>query len=169
MISPDFIRTMTTYNRWQNNSLYRAAGQLSDQARRQDRGSFFGSIHKTLAHIVWADQVWLSRFGACQAPSGGIASSTTELDDWTALQSAREDMDQTFGDWASGLTADATTGQLEWYSGAAGKTMSLPKWLLIQHMFNHQTHHRGQVHAMLTAAGAAPDDTDLFLMPDQVI
>ncbi len=158
---------MAAYNRWQNTSLYKAASGLSEADRRLDRAAFFNSIHKTLAHLVWADRIWLSRFGACDAPAGGIATSTEWLDDWAELKAARQETDQTLIDWTRTLTDTDIEGVLEWYSGAAGKQVSRPRWLLIQHMFNHQTHHRGQVHAMLTAAGARPDDTDLFLMPDQ--
>ncbi|MBT4428135.1 MAG: damage-inducible protein DinB, partial [Rhodospirillaceae bacterium] len=62
MISPDYVRTMATYNRWQNGSLYDAANTLSDDERKQARGAFFGSIHATLNHILWGDQIWMSRF-----------------------------------------------------------------------------------------------------------
>ena len=57
-------------------------------------------------------------------------------------------------------------GDLSWFSGALQADVSKPMWMLVSHFFNHQTHHRGQVHAMLTSAGAKPDDTDLFIMPD---
>ena len=51
-----------------------------------------------------------------------------------------------------------------WFSGAANREMRAPKGLLVAHFFNHQTHHRGQAHAMLTAAGQETGDTDLFLL-----
>ena len=165
MISPDLVQTMAAYNRWQNTSLYSAADGLDETARRLDRGAFFGSVHETLAHILWADQLWLSRFGGCDKPSGGIKQSTARYPDWTSLKSARDIADQHFTDWTDRLSQSDLAGDLSWFSGAANQTVSRPRWLLIQHMFNHQTHHRGQVHAMLTQAGARPDDTDLFLMP----
>ena len=62
MIGPAYVRTMARYNRWQNASLYAAADTLSDEARRQDRGAFFRSIHATLNHLQWADTMWMSRF-----------------------------------------------------------------------------------------------------------
>ena len=68
-------------------------------------------------------------------------------------------------DWAHGLDDVALAGDLTWYSGAAGREVSRPMAMLVTHFFNHGTHHRGQVHAMLTAAGMRTDDTDLFMMP----
>ena len=74
-------------------------------------------------------------------------------------------MDKAITAWADQVSADWLASDLSWYSGAAGRDMVSPVWFCVTHFFNHQTHHRGQVHAMLTAAGAKPDDTDLFLMP----
>ena len=64
-------------------------------------------------------------------------------------------------DWADAVTGADLAGQMVWYSAAVGQEMSRPQALCAMHMFNHQTHHRGQVHAMLTAAGAMPGPTDL--------
>ena len=69
--------------------------------------------------------------------------------------------------WATDLTQEDLAGTLTWYSGAAGRDETRPLAMLITHFLNHQTHHRGQVHCLLTAAGARPDDTDLFLMPEE--
>ena len=57
-------------------------------------------------------------------------------------------------------------GDLTWFSGAANREITKPRWQLLMHFFNHQTHHRGQVHAMLTQAGGKPHATDLFVMPE---
>lgn len=165
MFTPAFAQLMAQYTQWQNNSLYTAAGTINDEARRLDRGAFFNSIHETLAHIVWADQIWLSRFEGCDAPEGGINESASRFESWDDLTAARLDMDQLILAWADKLTPDALTGDMTWFSGAAGKEITRPRWLLIQQMFNHGTHHRGQVHTMLTAAGAKPEDTDVPFMP----
>jgi len=166
MISSDLVRLMAAYNHWQNTSLYDAASSLTDAERKQDCGAFFGSIHATLAHIVWADQIWLSRFGGCDAPEGGIASSVSRFEDWPDLVSIRQIVDTQISDWATGLTDADLAGDFAWFSGAKQADTTRPVWILVQHMFNHQTHHRGQVHAMLTRTGARPDDTDLFMMPE---
>ena len=68
-------------------------------------------------------------------------------------------------DWAERLDSATLAGELTWYSGAMKAQLHQPKWLLVTHMFNHQTHHRGQVHCMLTQAGGKPSDTDLPFMP----
>ncbi|WP_084395710.1 DinB family protein [Henriciella aquimarina] len=167
MIGVEHPRLMARYNRWQNTSLYEAADTLSDAGRRKDRGGFFRSIHETLSHILWADQIWLSRFGACEAPDVGIADSPAFHADWTGMKAARQAMDETVLTWADSLDETTLASDLTWFSGAAQAEVSKPVWLLVTHIFNHQTHHRGQVHAMLTAAGAKPDDTDIFLMKDE--
>ncbi|MBN9352839.1 MAG: damage-inducible protein DinB, partial [Hyphomicrobium denitrificans] len=64
MISAAYVQTMARYNAWQNRNVYDAAEKLTDAQRRENRGAFFGSIHATLNHLLWADQIWLSRFGA---------------------------------------------------------------------------------------------------------
>lgn len=165
MISTAHVALMATYNQWQNNSLYTAADGLSEADRRADRGAVFQSIHATLSHILWADDLWLSRFTDHPAPYVGIPESTHRHDDWEKLKIARTEMDQTLMRWANGLAPEDVQGDLTWYSGAMDGMLTRPKWLLFTHLFNHATHHRGQVHAMLTAAGAKPEDTDIPFMP----
>lgn len=167
MITPHYARQMAVYNRWQNNSLYTAAGTLSDADRQQPRGAFFGSIHATLNHILWGDQIWLSRFSDnIEKPTAAnIPTSVAQYPDWDELCRAREEFDQVIIDWAQNIDPDWLAGELTYYSGAAGREMSKPVGLLVAHVFNHQTHHRGQVHCMLTQAGAKPDDTDLPFGP----
>ena len=165
MITTKYIKTMAQYNLWQNNSLYQAADTLSANERLKDRGAFFGSIHGTLSHLLWGDQIWLSRFAGTPKPAvASIPESNSMVADWDELSAQRKTMDQRILDWANGLADADVTGDLTWFSGAVGREVSKPKGMLITHMFNHQTHHRGQVHAMLTQAGARPDDTDLFIL-----
>ncbi len=166
MIGPDHVRTMARYNAWQNENLYGAADTLDDAARRAERGAFFGSIEATLNHLLWGDRIWMSRFAGMPKPPGGIADSRTLTPDWATLRIERDRTDSQIIAWAAGLTETDLAGEHTWYSGAAGREVTKPLWLLVTHMFNHQTHHRGQVHAMLTAAGAKPGDTDLFMMPE---
>lgn len=166
MIDAGFVQLMARYNAWQNDSLVTAASTLSDAARREDRGAFFKSIHGTLNHVLWADQLWFSRLGDGPAPTvNSIGESQAAIDDWDALVGARAEMDTALLDWSARLTPDVVTGDLSWLSGAVGRTVTKPRSVLIVHMFNHGTHHRGQIHAMLTAAGAVPDDTDLPFLP----
>lgn len=165
MLTNSYPRMMARYNRWQNASLYRAAGTLDDAERRAARGSFWGSIHRTFVHLCWADQIWLSRFTDIAPPGTTLKESADFLDDWDALKAKRGELDTVLQNWVDGLAEGPIAGTLKWYSGAAGREVEAPIGVIIVHFFNHQTHHRGQLHAMLTAAGAQPDDTDLFLMP----
>ena len=166
MITPDFVRTMARYNRWQNRSLYAAADGLDEAARRLGRGAFFGSIHRTLSHLLWADAIWMSRLSDWEKPDVGIPGSADWVSDWPELVARRAQADEAILDWAAGIDDGDLTGRLRWYSGATGREVEKPRALCIVHVFNHQTHHRGQVHAMLTQAGARPGDTDLPIMTD---
>lgn len=166
MIKPAYLQRMARYNRWQNENLFGAADTLSDAARRLDRGSYFGSIHATLSHILWADKIWMSRLSDWDAPDIGISNSKNMFEIWDELKAQRTKADRQFITWADGLQQSDIDGDLQWYSGAMGQDMIRPKAICMMQVFNHQTHHRGQVHAMLTATGAKPDDTDIPFMPD---
>ncbi|HVL71595.1 MAG TPA: DinB family protein [Beijerinckiaceae bacterium] len=168
MIAVGYVRRMARYNRWQNQNLYGAADGLSDGERRRERGAFFGSIHATLNHLLWGDRTWLSRFTDVPRPAGGIPESVALHPDWDGLKAARAAFDETIVAWADRLDPAWLEGDLAWYSGAAKREMSAPKWVLVAHLFNHGTHHRGQVHCMLTQAGARPGPTDLPWMPADV-
>jgi uncharacterized damage-inducible protein DinB len=165
MIDSGYVQQLARYNRWQNQNLYGVADTLSDAERRRERGAFFGSIHGTLSHLLWADRIWMSRFAGTPRPEGGIPESVSLYGDWSELKRERAAFDSVIVDWAERLDDAAVAGDLTWFSGAIKAEVSRPKWLLLTHMFNHQTHHRGQVHCMLTQAGGKPGDTDLFIMP----
>ena len=166
MISTDHVRLMARYNHWQNSSLYREAEALGDAVRREQRGAFFSSIHGTLSHLYWGDAIWLHRFAGTPKPAGGIKDSVNLFPEWDDLSAARQALDQSINDWAVRVEPDWLTKDMCWFSGAQGREVCKPHWLLVTHFFNHQTHHRGQVHAMVTAAGGQPDDTDLAFMPE---
>lgn len=164
MIDKAWVIAMANYNTWQNESLFRCAAELDGKQRREDRGAFFKSIHATLNHILWADMAWMHRFANTPAPTVPPPQSVTMVEKFSELRKQRVAMDQTIQTWAADLDPDWLQGDLHWYSGLLKKDVSKAKWVLLTHFFNHQTHHRGQVHAMLTAAGTKPDDTDLMLM-----
>ncbi len=161
MIQPGWVRAMAAYNSEMNRRSYAAADTLDDAERRADRGAFFGSIHATLNHLVWGDRIWMSRLAGWPAPAAGIPESTALHADWTELSAVRRDLDARIEDWAAGLDQAALDGELVWFSRSAQRERRDPRWLAITHFFNHQTHHRGQVHALLTRAGARTQDTDL--------
>lgn len=164
MISPAYAQMMARYNRWQNHCLYTAAEGLMDAERRKDRGAFFRSIHATLNHILWADAMWMSRVSNAPRPTVGISDSGAFCDDWEMLKQERIALDERMIAWADGLDEAWLSADLRWRSGALNRDIVSPRWRVVAHIFNHQTHHRGQVHAMLTAAGARPEATDLIMM-----
>ena len=166
MISPSHCVTMAQYNMWQNNSLYREANTLSEDVQREDRGAFFGSIQRTLCHVLWGDHLWMSRVDNWERAPVGMSKSAEMITDWEDLKAARIDADKRIADWAGHITGDNLKGDLSWHSSVLNADVTRPVWMLITHFFNHQTHHRGQVHGMLTALGCTPDDTDLPFMPE---
>ena len=166
MVDPAFVRTMARYNAWQNESLMAAAQTLTDDARKLDRGAFFKSIHGTFNHVLWADEVWLNRLVGTEKPAVGGRDSASYFEGWDQFCARRRQRDRVILEWAESVHPDWWRGPLIWYSGAAGREMGKPRAFVIAHLFNHQTHHRGQIHAMLTAAGATPGDTDLFLVDE---
>lgn len=152
---------MAAYNSAMNRRFYAAAAGLSEAQRREDRGAFFGSLQGTLCHLAWADTIWLHRFTGSPPPPVGIAQSPSMIGDFAALRRERERLDGVIEGWAAGLTPAMLEGDLVYYSGALGREIRRPMALLAAHLFNHQTHHRGQAHALLTSFGAATGDTDL--------
>jgi uncharacterized damage-inducible protein DinB len=165
MITPDYVRLMAAYTDWQNRSIYAAAETLTDAERRSDRGAFFKSIHETLNHVLWGDQLWMHRLAGTPAPaSPDIPGSVHQYDGWTELAGARRAMDTAILDWSRRVRSDDLRGTFSWYSGAIQAEVRRPRWTLVVQLFNHGTHHRGQVHALLTAAGARPEDTDVPFM-----
>ncbi len=167
MITPAFAQTMARYNRWQNQSLYAAAARLTDTQRHENRGAFFGSVHGTLCHLLFGDGAWMWRFTndeALRPAAMSTAETATFIADWAQLQAERSTMDTRILSWAETLTPDDLAGDLTYFSVTANRQSTKPMGLLVAHMFNHQTHHRGQVHALLTGFGLATEDTDLPAM-----
>ena len=169
MITPAYVRTMAAYNAEMNRRLYDAAGRLSDAERRAPKGAFWGSIHGTLVHILWGDSQWMSRFDDWPRPAVGQKQSDHFVEDWADLRAARDNGDADISRWAARVDEAWLDADLVWFSGAAGREVTAPNRLLVTHFFNHQTHHRGQAHALLTAAGQQTGDTDLFLIIPQMI
>ena len=169
MITPAYVRTMAAYNAEMNHRLYAAAGQLDDAERRAPKGAFWGSIHGTLVHILWGDNQWMSRFDGWPRPAAPIKQSDHFIEDFAELSAARVKADADISRWADKVDDAWLNAELTWFSGAANREVTAPKRLLVAHFFNHQTHHRGQAHALLTAAGQATGDTDLFLVVPQII
>ena len=164
MISREYCVTMARYNEWMNRRLYEVCATLTPEELARDRGAFFGSIQATLDHIVYADLAFLSRFTGDppEPPPLGVALHV----DFASLRSARGALDARLLDWAASVEADWLLGGLTYTSKVDGRSRTLPRWLLATHLFNHQTHHRGQVTTLLRQAGLDMGTTDLpFMSP----
>eukprot|EP01037_Dinobryon_pediforme_P013326 gene13326-13440_t len=147
MITPEFVSVMAGYNRRMNERLYASAARLPDAVRRSDQGAFFGSIHGTLCHLLWADRMWMSRFDGWEKPTVPVRESPGLVEGFDTLWALRQEADARIEAWAGRVRAADLAGDLTWFSGAANKVMTADRGGLLVHFFNHQTHHRGQVHA----------------------
>ena len=159
------LSRLARYNRLANERLYEACAALDDEARKQDRPAFFGSIHGTLNHIMIGDRIWLARFAGQEAPSTDLDAILYE--DFAALRLARAEDDARIETFAAGLDLDWLSGTIR-YVNYRGQTCEDPNDLLVQHFFNHQTHHRGQVHDMLSQTTVSPPSLDMHrvIKPD---
>lgn len=166
MITADYCRRMAQHNAWQNTEMDKAFAQLSAAALSEDRGAFFGSILGTANHLMWGDLTWLSRFDGGAGTDVLQRDSASQCRDYADWADKRRVLDQRFLDWAAGVSDADVAGMLSWYSVSMERDFTLPKALCLMQMFNHQTHHRGQIHAMVTAAGVKGWTTDLPFMPD---
>ena len=164
IISPAFVDLMAAYNAEMNRRIYAAAQRLSDHERRLPRGAFWGSIHGTLCHLLWGDRMWMSRFDGWAKPAATVRDSANLFSDFDELHQARVEADEKISAWASRVSEPWLRDDEVWLSGAAGREMRAPRSLLVTHFYNHQTHHRGQAHALITSAGEQTGDTDLFLV-----
>lgn len=163
---------MADYNQWMNVSLYRAASQLSPLALAENRGAFFGSIIGTLNHILVGDTIWLKRFSNHPSQfksldyvrSLEIPKSLDIIlyDDFEFLLGARTKMDSAIKDFVIELGDEAVSSSLS-YSNTKGELFTKNLGHLVQHLFNHQTHHRGQISTLLNQAGVNIGVTDLLV------
>ena len=154
----EHFQMMARYNRLANERLYDCCAQLSDAERKKNRHAFFKSIHATLNHIMVGDRNWMTRF------EGGVASSA-HLDailyeDFDELRAARVREDERIERFAAALSDEFLAGEIAYVTNA-GTQRRNPTRILLAHLFNHETHHRGQVHDMLSQAGIATPVLDL--------
>lgn len=163
-IDPVLYQRMAAYNAWMTEKAYSTADQMSDAERRADRGAFFKSVHSTLNHLLFGDRAWMNHFTDNGYKVGGIGEDL--FDDYEELKSAHISTCRDIEAFAATLTPDWLDGTLEWTSKGDGKRRSRPRWLCVTHMFNHQTHHRGQLSTLFTQAGLDIGRTDLPMMPD---
>jgi uncharacterized damage-inducible protein DinB len=154
---------MTDYNLWMNERLFDLCRSIDDAERKSDKAAFFGSIHGTLNHILYGDLAFMSRFT-------GIPAVVPELgvdlyDDFDDLWQSRSSLDNRICEWSSTLTAGWLEEELTYTSKVDGITRTIPKWVLVVHMLNHQTHHRGQITTILSQMALDVGTTDIPFMP----
>lgn len=166
MVGPDYARQMARYNAWQNQWMFQAADSLTQAQRAEDLGGFWGSIERTLSHLMWGDTLWISRFDGGEGPDMGLNTSTAY--DWPHLMAQRPQLDARIAAWAWSTDDSDFLGDFSWLSGAVNREITQTKAACVMQLFNHQTHHRGQVHHMLTHFGVKTTDTDIPFMPDEV-
>lgn len=163
MFAGNYAQLMAEYNRWMNEKLYAACAPLADEERKRDRGAFFKSIHGSLNHILWGDRAWLARFNGKRYDTGPVGADLYA--DFAELRAARAAMDREILDWAAGVTPGWLQEPMTWTSRLYGFTQTQPRWVLVTQMFNHQTHHRGQIATLLSQLGVDVGVTDLPLLP----
>jgi len=152
------FQMMARYNRLANQRLYDCCAGLSDAERKKNRQAFFKSIHGTLNHIMVGDRNWMTRFEGGTAPSTGLDAIL--YDDFDELRAARGREDERIERFTSGLSEEFLDGEIA-YMNNEGRSYRDPIRMLLAHLFNHQTHHRGHVHAMLSQAGVVTPVLDL--------
>lgn len=162
-VPPDlaYVRTLARYNQWANRRLYAAAGALHEADYMRELPSYFGSLHATLNHILVGDRLWMARL------TGRTATGIAALDqilyaDLVGLRVAREAEDALIINYADELDEPTLNSTLR-YKTTKGDAKTTPLRLVMGHLFNHQTHHRGQCHGLLSALGVEePPELDLI-------
>lgn len=163
MISRAYLRELSAHNEWQNGVTFDLCEEIGEEVRREDRGMFFGSIHHTLDHVLMVDRAILTYLNSDTPPPSSYSDMIWP--DWQELMSVRKRTD-------ADLKGFAESWELEWLAGEADVrsprmpgAKSIPRWLLVVQMFNHQTHHRSQVTAELHRLGLDYGSTDIPFRP----
>jgi uncharacterized damage-inducible protein DinB len=150
-IMKDHFVMFAAYNRWANERLYEAASKLPDADYRADRGAFFGSLHATMNHLVVTDRIWMRRFTG----AGPEHTRLNEIayDDLAELTAARIAEDERIIAYVESLTEADIAATFSYRRVSDNTEITQPLGPALAHFFNHQTHHRGQAHALLTILG----------------
>lgn len=162
-MTPALAQELAQYNKWMNQKLYQAAQSLTDTERKQDRGAFFKSVHGTFNHLLLADKIWLGRMMGAPFEVKGLDQELHG--DFDALQRDRELTDDAIIEYVGHLNEKALAGSLRYTSIVNPEPRECELWFALAHFFNHQTHHRGQVTALLSQLGVDVGVTDMVFMP----
>ncbi|MFG1477097.1 DinB family protein [Xanthobacter sp. V4C-4] len=161
--APRAYGQLAAYNAWANTRLYDAAAALGPELCARPMGAFFGSVIATLNHLVVTDRIWLARLEASDAPQPPL--DTILETDLARLRALRVAEDERLSAWVAGLDPARLAAEVR-YANSSGAVFSQSRASALDHLFNHQTHHRGQAHALLTQLGgrAAAPSLDLIVM-----
>ncbi len=148
------------YNAWANQRVYEATAGLSKDEFTRDVGAFFKSMRGTLNHLLATDRIWLKRFtGEGDAPA---SLDATLYIDFAKLRVAREAEDRRLVDWIGSQSEKQLAGRFTYMTVTDMRTVSQRLAPALSHLFNHQTHHRGQAHTILTVLGREAPPLDLI-------
>lgn len=162
----EHYRTFAGYNAWANHRLYAAAAQLSDVDYRADRGAFFKSMQGTLNHLLATDRIWMKRFtGEGDAPERLDAILHEDFD---SLRAAREAEDRRIVGWIQSLDDARLAGVIRYRRVSTPEEFVQELMPALDHWFNHQTHHRGQAHVILTGLGKPAPELDMLYYQREV-
>jgi len=151
---------LAAYNAWANERLYAAAAALAEEDYRADHGAFFGSVHGTLNHLLVGDRVWMHRFTG-EGPNPTALDAILH-DDFLALRSARKAEDARIVAYVSSLAPSELDRTVRYRTISAPAEIEQRLDFALLHVFNHQTHHRGQVHCLLTRITDEAPSLDLI-------
>ena len=163
-IARPYLVSMAAYNGWINGKIYDAAERLPADEIARDRGAFFKSVLGTLNHLLYADLVWIGRFKEGRARLGD-PSILLLHEDMAALRRAREALDHEIKGWAAAVDEAWLASPFTFTTLKGDAEFTLPGWILVMQMFNHQIHHRGQITTLLSQAGEDVGVTDILGMP----
>ncbi len=156
----DHYAMFAGYNAWANRRLYDAAAALSDDQCREYRGAFFKSMHGTLNHLLATDRIWMQRFtGEGDAPD---RLDAILFDDFADLRAAREAEDARVLRYIDGLDDERLAGVIRYRRVSTPEPQVQALAPALAHWFNHQTHHRGQAHMILTGLTGHASELDLL-------
>jgi uncharacterized damage-inducible protein DinB len=164
MTPNNYFELLARYNQWMNEKLYQVCAEIPDQKRKEDLGAFFQSIHGTLNHLLYGDKAWMGRFTG--HPYSITVIGQNLYDNFEELREERIKTDQDIIEWSNSLSVEWLESPFEYTSNIDQKTRVLPTWILVTHLFNHQTHHRGQLTTLIKQLGYEPGITDLLWLPE---
>lgn len=151
---------MARYNAWANARLWKGCEALTDDEYRRNAGAFFGSMHNTLSHVLVADRIWLQRFTG-EGPTYDRLDAVP-YEERGELRLARIDEDARIGRYVSSLDDERLAGRFTYVPVSTPEPVTQRLAPALTHFFNHQTHHRGQAHMILTSLGHRAPALDLI-------